>query len=244
MRDSVRAELLKARSGFWMLAVLAYAIILPLGAWRFAGRGMLAPGASPADLSRAMLVYLIACPIAATFLGSYLVTRDYYYKSIARTVLTNRKEQVFAGKLFAGAAGGLAVGVAGSLGWLMITVVILRERDQTLLFDGTTAQAVGGCVAASVLAGLLGVAIGWVVPNYYVATSVSMLLPLAVEVPLALAVPEIARFLPDTALAGVAQAQPVFPGIFGTWTSLPIAAAWVALAVFAGWRLFERREIR
>ncbi|GAB3399155.1 hypothetical protein [Amycolatopsis echigonensis] len=244
MRDSVRAELLKACSGFWMLAVLAYAILLPLGAWRFAGRGMLASGASAAEVSRAMLVYLIACPIAATFVGSYLVTRDYYYKSITRAVLTNRKDHVYAGKLLAGAGSGLAVGMVGSLGWLVIAGLILRGRDQTLLLDGATAQAVGGCAAASVLAGVLGVAIGWIVPNYYAATSISMLLPLAVEVPLALAVPEIARFLPDTALAGVAQAQPVFPGIFGTWTSLPIAAVWVALAAFAGWRLFERREIR
>jgi hypothetical protein len=244
MRDATRAELLKARSGFWMLAVLAYALLLPLGAWNYGGKGFIVTGTDPAAATRAMLVFLVACPIAATFLGCFLVTRDYYYKSIERAVLINRKRHVFSAKLIAGVVGGLVVGVVGSAGWSVVTVFVLRDRGQGFSFGTGVWQSLLGCVVASMLAGAIGVAIGWILPNYYAATAVSLLLPFSVELPLAMTAPQVARFLPDNALAGVAQAQSQFPALFEAWPSALIVVLWLVAAAFGGWWLFERREIR
>lgn len=242
MHRAVQTELLKARSGFWMLAVLAYALLLPFFAWAFAGRGNAPPGSDDATATHLMLTFLAVCPVAATFLGCFLVTRDYYYKSIERSVLLQRKAHVFGGKIITGAAAGLAVGLVGTVGWSGITVFVLRSRNQVFDTGVGTWQTLGGSVAACALACVLGVAIGWILPNYYAATTVALMLPFAVELPLLLFAPEIAHFLPNTALAGVAQTS--LPGLFGFWLSALIVLLWLAVAVVAGWHLFKRREIR
>ncbi|MFE0019862.1 hypothetical protein [Amycolatopsis sp. NPDC059021] len=223
MREAVRTELLKARSGFWMLFVLAYTLLLPWFAWQITGAG------------QDMVVYLSACPVAAAFLGSFVVTRDYYYKSIERLVLLHRRAPVFAAKLIAGAASGFAAGMVGSVGWGAIIVAVRGV-------DPGAWQAFAGCLAACTLAGALGAAIGWILPNYYVATAVSLLVPFALELPLGLVAPEVTRFLPASALAGIVQAP--LPGLFGPVASSAIGLGWLAFAAFTGWRLFRKREIR
>lgn len=75
MRNALRAELAKARSGWWTLLVLAYALLLPVFTWNLT---------DPDPRSTvALLSCLAPCPAAATFLGSYPVTREYYPAEIA-----------------------------------------------------------------------------------------------------------------------------------------------------------------
>lgn len=230
MRDAVRAEILKARSGFWLLAVLAYALLLPFFVWRFAGFDF--------NSTRLMLTCLAVCPIAATFLGGYLVTRDYYYRSIERGVLLHRKTHLYAAKVIAGAAGGLATGLVGAIGWSAVTWFVL---DGHFDIGARTWQTLGGCLVACTLAGVFGVALGWLLRDYYLAAGVSFLLPFAIELPLAFLRPEVARFLPNDAFAGLLGAP--LPGLFPVWLSAVIAVLWVSAAVLAGQRLFERREV-
>ncbi|WP_394621499.1 hypothetical protein JNUCC0626_21075 [Lentzea sp. JNUCC 0626] len=230
MRDALRAELLKARSGFWLLAVLAYAVLLPLGVWRFSG----------IDLpdTQLMLACLAACPVAATFLGGYLVTRDYYYRSIERGVLLHRKAHLYLAKIIAGAVSGLVTGLVGALGWLLVTWLVLRSGLDT---GWSTWQKLLGCLLACTLAGVFGVAIGWILRDYYFAAGISFLLPFAIELPLLFLQPSVARFLPNDVFAGLVQAP--LPALFPVWLSLVIAVGWVALTACAGLRLFLRREV-
>lgn len=230
MRDAIRAELLKARSGFWLLAVLAYAVLLPLAVWRFSGLDM--------TDTRMMLGCLAACPVAATFLGGYLVTRDYYYRSLERAVLLHRKVFLYAAKLVAGALSGLVTGLVGAFGWCLVTWLVLRDGFDIGLATWLT---LAGCLAACTLAGVFGAAIGWILRDYYFAAGVSFLLPFAIELPLLFLRPSIARFLPNDAFAGLMQTP--LPSLFPVWLSALIALLWVAAAAFAGLRLFERREI-
>ncbi|RSM63043.1 hypothetical protein DMH03_13475 [Amycolatopsis sp. WAC 01376] len=223
MREAVRTELLKARSGFWMLFVLAYTLLLPWFAWQITGEG------------QDMLAYLAVCPVAAAFLGSFVVTRDYYYKSMERAVLMHRRAHVFAAKLIAGAVGGFVAGVAGSVGWGAITAAVDRV-------DPGAWRAFAGCVAACTLAGGIGAAVGWILPNYYAATSVSLLVPFALELPLSIVAPEVTRFLPASALASIVGAP--LPGLSGPVLGSLIGAGWLAVAAFTGWQLFCKREIR
>ncbi|MFI6095669.1 hypothetical protein ACIA8G_08960 [Lentzea sp. NPDC051213] len=230
MRDAIRAEILKARSGFWLLAVLAYAVLLPLGVWRFSG----------VELSdtRLMLGCLAACPVAATFLGGYLVTRDYYYRSIERGVLLHRKSHLYLAKLIAGAVSGLVTGLVGALGWSLVTWLVLRSGFDT---GWSTWATLLGCLLACTLAGVFGVAIGWILRDYYFAAGVSFLLPFAIELPLLFLRPSIGRFLPNDVFAGLIQAP--LPSLLPVWLSLLIAVAWVGVTSFAGLRLFLRREV-
>lgn len=242
MADALRAELLKARSGFWLLAVLAFALLLPLFAWKFTGSSIDLDGSDSATATRQLLGFLGLCPLAASFLGCYLVTREYYYKSIERTVLLHRRIDTFAAKCVAGAVGGLAVGVIGAGGWSLVVGLVLN--DHQLVFDaGTQTWLTLICsVLACVFAGAFGIMIGWILPNYYQATGVSLMLPMVVEVPLLLLSPDVARFLPNTAFAAIAR-TPV-PGLFSVPVSVAIVLVWLAVVAFTGWRLFARREIR
>ncbi|GAA5154646.1 MULTISPECIES: hypothetical protein [Amycolatopsis] len=244
MREALRVELLKARSGVWMPAVLAYALVLPFCAWLFTGKGLVRPGTDAAGATEAMLVFLVTCPMAATFLGGFLVTREYYYRSVARAVLLNRRAHVFVAKLVAGVAGGVAVGVVGAAGWAAFSAYTLHGRGQVLELGGESWGRLLGCVAACAVAGPLGVAVGWLVRNYYAAAAVSLLPAFGVELPLVLSRPDVARFLPDTALAGIARVQQEFPGILTAVPSLLVALLWLGVAAFAAWRAFARRELR
>lgn len=219
MHDAIRAEILKARSGLWMLAVLCYGLLLPLLSWQVFGGSLLSS--------------LAACPIAAAFLGCYLVTRDFYYGSIERTVVMNHRENVFVAKLVAAFVAGAFTGVVGVVGW--------RVAALFADYDAWSWPTLAGCVVACALAAVFGAAIGWVLPNYYLATFVALVLPLAVEGPIATLYPEIGRFLPSNAFAGIVG---VTPGMFTGWLSAAIALLWVAVAVVSGRILVERRALR
>ncbi|MFD9960066.1 hypothetical protein [Amycolatopsis sp. NPDC058986] len=243
MRDAVRSEILKARSGFWMLAVFAYALLMPALLLANAPKSTVDVKAVDAATGTHLLLgFLAACPVAAMFLGCWLVTREYYYKSVVRTVLANRRADVYLGKLVAGAAGGLAVGIVGAAGWAVIVTLVLRADTRSFAMDARTWQMLAGCVAACTLAGPWGVAVGWIVPNYYVGTGIAILLPLGVELPLLLNYPDVARFLPATALAGIIRTpiDGVLPPALGFLVYLPV----LATASWLGWVLFRRREVR
>ncbi|MFE0022993.1 hypothetical protein [Amycolatopsis sp. NPDC059021] len=242
MRDAIRSEILKARSGFWMLAVFAYALLMPALLLANAPKSTVDTSAVDAATGTHLLLgFLASCPVAAMFLGCWLVTREYYYKSVVRTVLANRRADVYLGKLIAGAAGGLAVGIVGAAGWAVIVTLVLRADTRSFVMDARTWQMLAGCVVACALAGPWGVAVGWIVPNYYVGTGIAILLPLGVELPLLLNYPDVARFLPATALAGIIRTpiDGVLPPVLGVLVYLPVLAA----ASWLGWVLFRRREV-
>jgi ABC-2 type transport system permease protein len=212
MRNALRSEVLKAGSGFWMLAVLSYGLLLPFIMWSFFG-------GDPRDS-------LSVAPVAAAFTGCYLVTRDYYYGSIQRVVLFNSKQHVFFAKLVAGLVGGLATGLIGVLGWALLSAFEWRVA--------------AGCVVGCGLAGVFGAAVGWVLPNYYLATFVALVVPLTAGTALATLYPEVGKYLPSNTFAGVIG---VTAGLLPVWGSAGLALVWVAAVAFAGRALFLRREL-
>ncbi|MEW1660657.1 hypothetical protein [Streptomyces sp. NPDC093707] len=240
MSEALRAELLKTRSGSAMIIMFGYAITLP---------GLLLYGGSsigelrPLDdhtATHAVFALAASCTIAAMFLGSYIVTREYYYKSILRSMLMHGRSRVFLSKATAAATGGALAGALGTAVWLAGSWAVLRSQGRTFTPDPHIWQSATGILLGSALAGLWGAAIGWILRGYYVTTVVVMILPLTVELPLLLNATAVEKWLPGGALAGLAQV-PV-DGLLPVPASALVLAAWTSAATIVAGRLLRRRE--
>ncbi|RXS69393.1 hypothetical protein EST92_25620 [Streptomyces sp. TM32] len=240
MREALRAELLKTRSGYAMLGLFAYAIASPAI--------LLCAGPSLDELTslgdraatRTVFGAAASCMVAAMFLGSYVVTREYYYKSVLRAFLQHGRTRVFVAKALTAVVGGLSAGAIGVAAWAFGTWAVLCTQGLSPVVDGQLWGAAAGTVWGSGLAGLWGASVAWIIRGYYPTTAVVLLFPLAVEFPLLLNAPEVARFLPGGALAGLAQI-PV-KGLLPAPESALLFLLWTAVATVAARRLVQRRE--
>ncbi|MEU3571870.1 hypothetical protein AB0E96_26090 [Kitasatospora sp. NPDC036755] len=240
MRDALKAELLKTRSGYAMLGVFGYAVLCPvLLLW--SGPSLSALGDRTDEAATHLVFGLVAAStIAGMFLGSYVVTREYYYKSILRSLLLQGRRNVFAAKVLASAAGGALCGLLGVACWTAVTWFALRSEGRHLTLDPTTWGIGLGTVLGGALAGIWGAAVGWIVRSYYLAMTLVLVLPMVVELPLLLNAPAVERFLPGGALAGLARV-PV-DGLFPAPVSAAVMVAWTAAALVTARRLVRRRE--
>ncbi|MET8997266.1 hypothetical protein [Amycolatopsis sp. NPDC004169] len=200
MVNAIRAELLKARSGYWMLCVLAMAVLLPLDAWLVTRSELNTDGMDAETATKTLLGLVGLCPIAAAYVGGYVVTRDYYYRSIRRISLVQRKPETYMAKLTAGAARGLAAGVVGVCTWGGLTSVILWRDGTGFSQDAGMLVGLAGCLLACALGGVFGAAIGWALTNYHLVAAVTVGVPLEVDLPLMRVAPGVAKVLPNSAL--------------------------------------------
>ncbi|GAA2816732.1 hypothetical protein [Crossiella cryophila] len=234
MREAVRAELLRLRSGWWTAIAFGYAVLLPYLIWSYAPDEVAGRVGEAAASGSRMWLFLMATPLTAGWIGSWLISRDYHYRTSSRLAwLTTRRASFVAGCL-AGAIAGLVVAVAGVFGWGALIWQLQRGDDPYL--GGLTWSLAAGCVLACVLAGVWGVLLTRLCANYYVATAITFGLPLAVELPLVLTWPELGGYLPDAVLALTIS---VVPGDFRA----PVAfLPWLAGVGALAWWSHQRRE--
>ncbi|MFI6769411.1 hypothetical protein [Streptomyces sp. NPDC050355] len=242
MRDAIRAELLKARGSWWMLFGLAYAYLMPAMCYSYAPDSVIATdGADSAAATRTLLAFLTAVPVASIFLANWGIAKEYFYRSLPRTALTQRRIDGYVAKYVSGAAQGLVVGVLGTTAWSVSTWIILEQRHQSFDLGAATWQTLVLTVVASVLAGPWGVTLGYLLPNYWTTTAAALIAPFALELPLMLHAPSIGRFLPVSTLAGVVQ--PPIPGLLPPLAAAVASLLWIAASLLGGWRLFRRRDL-
>lgn len=237
MRDALRAELLKARSGYAMLGVFSFAVLIPFFAYSFAAETLdRLTGMTPTN---AMLTIAAVCPISAQFLGSYLVTREHYYHSLPRAVLLTGAARLFKTKNTAAAVAGLAIGLVGCTTWTAYTWLVVSARDQVFDLDAHSWRILAGVLLASTLAGPLGASWGWILRDYYLTLIPVLAVPLVMELPLAITWPSLGRFLPLGTFAGI-SAVPL-PGLLSAGMSAAIAASWgCVVSVVARRKVLDR----
>ncbi|MBF4461837.1 MULTISPECIES: hypothetical protein [unclassified Rathayibacter] len=235
MSAAIRAEVLRAVSGSAGWAVAAYAVLVPFMLL------IVAPGGSAAS-SPTLAVYS-ACAasfVAAMFLGSYGVTREYYDGSIGRALVLTRTRELLVAKAVAAALVSFVLGVIASVVWLGPTAIVLGSNGVEFAPGAELVPVAIGSAAASTVGGVLGSMIGWLTRNYYVASAIVLGIPFAVELPLLSSAPEIERFLPSGALAALGAPQGL--GLLPPVAAAGVAAAWCLLAGAAAWATMRGRE--
>ncbi|PWJ63667.1 hypothetical protein B0H03_107136 [Rathayibacter iranicus NCPPB 2253 = VKM Ac-1602] len=237
----VRSEILRARSGSSFPLLLSYAVIVP--GFTLGQTGILHSLASLDDGAATRLVFAcVACAaLGACFYGSYAYTRETYYHSLERTLLLGNRDAILIGKSVAGAASGAIFGVVAILCWTPITIAVLAASGHGLVVDATVAVAAVGTILSCALSGVIGVAVGYVIRNYYLGIPVILILPPLIAVPMLTHLREIERFLPAGALAGSTVAP--LDGLLPAPLALLVLLAWSILSV-AGARAVERRRRR
>lgn len=239
MLRQLRADLLKALSGPTLLTLSSLVIVSPLLIVFMTGLVDGLGSVGSAEATRILLPVGAAGALGCAFYGSYLVTRDDYYRGMERAFLMASPRMVFASRVAVAALVGLAFSTVGFLLWVVATAAILGSRELELSTGPDVLPVAIGTLLAGALAGAIGCGVGWVVRNYYVAVVVLLIVPAIVAVPMLGRLREIERFLPVGAVAGLGGVR--MDGLLGQVPAGLILAGWTALAVAAGWLVLRRR---
>jgi ABC-2 type transport system permease protein len=248
MKNLIRAELLKLRTTrmFWgtVAAALAFVPISIAQAIYSAGQ----TGGASLDSSEGVRHVMSAASSGAlmiTVIGILLMAGEFRHNTATATFLISpdRIRVVFA-KLAAATLAGLAVAVAASVLTLAVALPWLSANDVAVASHGSDiALALIGAIAATTLAGLVGVGIGALVPNQTVAVTVWLTWVFTVEAILISFAPAIGRWLPGgaaSALTGVATAN---GGLLPMWGGALLVTLYGLAFAAAGTRLILRRDI-
>jgi ABC-type transport system involved in multi-copper enzyme maturation permease subunit len=228
MSAAIRAELLRAVSGSAGAAVLAFALLVPLMVVVIAPDAAAEAGLTPAVYSACGASF-----VTAMFLGSYGVTREYYYSSLERSLVVVRRADLLRAKAVAAGAVALGLGAVTSVAWLGVTAIIVGSSGERFAPSWDLLVVALCSTVSSGLGGVLGSAVGWITRNYYAACALVLGVPFAVELPLVSAAPELERFLPSGALAGIAVPETL--GLLPPPAALGVSILWCALALTAAW---------
>ncbi len=231
MTTGLRSELLRYFSGYSVVGILAFSALVPWFVANFLGW----PGNS-GELTTAQNVqtfWALAASIApvATFAGSYVVTRESYYGTLRRSIVMTGLRQVLRAKYVAALVIGLATAITGVVVWGGSVALSLPPEVRGALLSEESWRELPGVVMASVLGSMWGCSLGWIIRHYYATTILTLLIPLAVELPLLLSSSEVARWLPSGALAGIASLP--FEGLLEPVPAFLVSCGWL-LAAGAG----------
>lgn len=232
MPDVLKSELLRSFSGFAMLGVASFVILIP---------SLMLTVGPPVDglrqlddgpATRIVFGLIASIGVVAMYLGSYAVSREHYYRSMSRSLVITSLRRVFLSKLVASAITSVLLCLLGAAIWAVVTGVVLAFHGRQLQVDGAFWAILLGSLFAATSGAAIGVSLGWVVRNYYAVSGVVLLIPLMIELPLLFTVPQLERFLPVGAFAGVTGAP--IDGLLPWWGSALVLAGWaVATAVLA-----------
>lgn len=235
----LRSELLRYFSGYSVLGILAFSGLVPWFVANFLGWPDHADKLPSAQNVETFWALAMTIAIVATFAGSYLVTREAYFGTLRRSVVISGMSQLVRTKYAASLVVGLFTAASGLALWGGSTVLAVSPEVRTELVEGASWQALLGVVVASVVGCLWGCSLGWIIRHYYATTMVTMLIPLAMELPLMANFPQIARWLPTGALAGIANLP--IEGLFEPLHACLVSLGWlIAGGAGAMWVLRRR----
>jgi ABC-2 type transport system permease protein len=240
MASGVRSELLRYVSGYSVLGILAFTALVPWFVANFLGWPSDSEGLSAED--NVQIFWALSASVApvASFAGSYVVTREAYYGTLRRTVVMSGLNQVLIAKYLAAACVGLATVITGIVLWGVSTAFSLPPGVLDQLLAAESWNQLPGVVLASSMGALWGCSLGWIIRHYYATTMLTLLIPLALEVPLLASAPEIARWLPSGALAGIASLP--FEGLLDPLPAFLVSLGWLIAAALGAVRILGGRE--
>lgn len=236
----LRAELLRYFSGYSILGIVAFSALVPWFVANFLGWPDNADQLSTADNIQAFWALATTIAIVATFAGSYLVTRESYYGTLRRSVVMSGPMHLVAVKYAAALVVGIATLTAGIVVWGASVAFTLPLEMRADLLTPRSWEALPGVVVASAIGSLWGCSLGWIIRHYYATTIVTMLIPLAVELPILANDPEIGRWLPSGALAGIASLP--FEGLLQPGPAVLVSLAWLLAASAGAVAVLKRKE--
>ncbi|GAA4025083.1 hypothetical protein GCM10023063_01710 [Arthrobacter methylotrophus] len=235
----LRAELLRYFSGYSALGVLAFTALVPWFVANFFGWPDNSAKFSSTQNGQTFWGLAATITIVATFAGSYIVTREAYYGTLRRSVAMSGPAHLVGTKYIASLVVGLLTAATGVALWSGSVALIVSPEVRADLVGGESLRALLGVIVASVVGCLWGCSLGWIIRHYYATTIVTMLIPLALELPLMANFPEIARWLPSGALAGIASLP--LEGLLEPLPAFLVALGWLAAAgAGAMWTLRRR----
>jgi ABC-type transport system involved in multi-copper enzyme maturation permease subunit len=166
--------------------------------------------------------------VAAVLVGALLVTTEYNHGTINQSFLAvPARERLLAAKLAAALFVSAMLAVVACVATLVIGAIWYEGRGEALQLDGTTLPPLLGTVAASVLAGAIGLGLGSLLRRQTAATVLILLWLLIGENIIGL-IPGAARYAPGHVLAAVVVAHR-----HGTVDSLAFAPAALMAALYA-----------
>lgn len=235
MSNAIRSEVLRSVSGLSVLAVYLVALLMPAFVLFSDGSRFDLVGVDSGTATSRLLEPLAWSVISAAFVGSYAVTREYYYGSMDRTLTGIGFRRAFWGKLVAGALVAVALSVGIFVLWTAGVFFVLMQNGLELDLTQGAWQLYAGALVGAVLGALIGVSIGWITRNYYVTAALVLVFPMVVEFALLRTAPEVAKFSPGLAIAALGvpgyqdrllEFAPAL-GVGLAWTVGLVAAAWL-----------------
>lgn len=242
MIGAVRAEVVRAVSApQTTITLCALALFIPAVVLQYDGTlDEIAALGSGAATER-MLQPLGWSFVAASFVGMYAVTREYYYDSMSRTLVVSGFARAFWGKAVGAAVVGVVLAGAVAIVWSVVVAVLLGADGLVFSWTPGAARAVAGSLPGAAIGALLGAGVGWLVRNYYLGAGIVLGLPMLVEFALLRTAPDVARFSPGAALAALAVSDRR-DGVLSLPAAAGVIALWVAIVLGAGWVLGRRRS--
>lgn len=239
MPDVLRSEMLRSISGLAMLGVGSFVILIP-ALMLTMGPSLDGVRALDDGMATRMVFGLIASiGITAMYLGSYSVSREFYYRSMSRTIVIGSLRRVFLAKLLSSVATSIVFCVVGAAIWAGATSLALAAYGRHLQLDGAFWGIVGGSIFVAATGAVIGGSLGWIFRNYYVVSAVVLLLPTMIELPLLFTVPAVERFLPVGAFAGATGAP--IDGLLPTGASCALLLGWAAVVTALAVVVVRRR---
>jgi ABC-2 type transport system permease protein len=179
----------------------------------------------------------------AAILGVLSLTTEFRHGTVRPTFLASpARTRVLVAKLIAIAVFGLALGAVGIGLSYAIGTICMDARGVTSLLGGSDIALVfAGAIAATVLWGVFGVAIGAVVRNQVGALVGLLIWSLFVESILFALVPSAGRFLPGQAASVLTQIDT--PHQLSVTAGVLVFLAYIAVAAVAGAMVTERRDV-
>lgn len=239
LRRAVHAELLRALSGTSFVAMAGFGAVI--AAYLLFSSDVEAVVRSAVDPTRAVFAYVAAAPAGAVLLGSYAVTREYYYHSTERTILLVGARTAFAAKLVAGAASGVLVAVVACVLWLGVTLGVLGAYGAAFVPSADLVATSIGTLASCTFVGAFAAAMGWLLRNYYLTVGVTLMLPALLGPYLLNHGIAVERFLPVGSAAATGGAP--IDGLLPPGLGAVVLLGWALVAIAVAAVVVRRRGI-
>jgi len=169
---------------------------------------------------------------------------EYKQGTITPTFLAApQRWRVVVAKALAYAIGGFLLGLSSSLLVAGISYVGLAIRDIDVVMSASEVfELFGGSTATATFYGVLGVAVGAVIPNQIAALIAALVEQLIAEPLLFNFFPEEARFLIGGA-GSILSGTPNLGATLSLWAAAGVLAAWCAALLALGGLITERKDI-
>lgn len=245
MRELLRAESLKARTGSLLPLLLAGGLLLgtvsALGFARIGDQLVAAGQSSPAtvtdDVVRAYMVTFLFAALA----GAALVTRDTATGALARAVLEHDRRRVFRAKVLVAGTVGLGFGVVTAVVATIAPWALLAGTPVPVTWTPDTTAIVVGVLACNVAAALWGSALGWLIRNQIAAVGTVLTITLLIDPGLQRLLPTGSGYLFTIALSSIYR--DTRPDLLAVPLALLVVLAWLGVLSWLSRRLFLKQDL-